>query len=47
MIEGEWGVGGGGVHWTGNLWDLQFNLLRHFPVGRAADCELRGVYVLA
>lgn len=27
--------GGGGA---GNLWDLQLNLLRHFPVGRAADC---------
>lgn len=27
--------GGGGA---GNLWDLQFNLLRLFPVGRAADC---------
>lgn len=27
---------------AGNLWDLQLNLLRHFPVGRASDW-LRGV----
>lgn len=27
----------GGWRGAGNLWDLQFNLFRHFPVGRAAD----------
>lgn len=32
------GAGGKVVGCAGNLWDLQFNLLRLFPVGRAADC---------
>ena len=35
----EGGGGGSREVWEGNLQDLQLNLFKHFPVGRAADCD--------